>query len=212
MKTLALIAGAVSCALLAGAATGNAISTEPLGQTASVSDILPERRTVEYPARLARTKPARDQYPLVTPDGTIEVSELIWHGRYRDRVRYPAPIPGDDDLYRYEPIHPDTVQLETSSAAAALDAQQPEPATDPVIASVDRQQRNFAMRYDRVAASAQSEPVGKPESTDPVAPQMEPASITPAAVGQNTVVVRTGTSVSTPTAAAPTPDGVASGS
>ncbi len=117
------ILGALSCALVTGAAIGQNIGTDPIGVRADVSDLLPQPALYTASADRSGTRPRLpDHYPLETPEGRIEISELAFHGRLRNRpLRYAR---GQASGNRH------------ASAVALLDAQQPEPPRQPAVPPV----------------------------------------------------------------------------
>ena len=195
MKPLPMLLGAVALALTTGAVAGNALSTEPLGANQDVSHILPQRATVAYPGELKRVEPLPDHYPLETPDGVIEVAELAWHGRYRDRYRQytSATLPGDEDLYRYDPpeYRHASVNANTSRGAVTLDAQQPDPEPVAAIAQLDAVQSRYDRRAAHVAQAAQRSQRGAMASGEPrqnaTPPKPVVVAVAPAVTGQNAV-------------------------
>lgn len=130
MKISPWILGAAVLVPVAGAAIGHNMSTEPIGVHQDVSALLPDRphSVAVNPVRNVHER-LPDHYALETPEGRIEVSELAWHGRFRDRVRrsyadyYYDQYDVDAELARMEARW--DIDASTSHAAAALDAQQP---------------------------------------------------------------------------------------
>lgn len=87
MKATPVILGACALGIVAGAAGGTAINTRPLANASDTIDQLPEAPTL----RDGATGPAQalpNHYPLTTPEGTVPVTELAYHGRFRDTPRY----------------------------------------------------------------------------------------------------------------------------
>ncbi len=88
MKRTPLILGAIPLTIFAGAAIGTSVTADPIGRTANPLEQIPQHEIETRTADEARAMTAtRDQYPLETPDGVIEVGELAYHGRLRDRMR-----------------------------------------------------------------------------------------------------------------------------
>lgn len=88
MKSTPLFLGAIPLTIFAGALLGNAVATEPIARATDPIAELPrhevETRTIEETRAM---KAPRNQYPLKTPQGVIQVSELAYHGRLRQRLR-----------------------------------------------------------------------------------------------------------------------------
>ncbi len=85
MKITPQVLGAVAVVAIAGAVSGATIADTPM-LTRSHSDTLPEAQIVSVGNQALRSaERPPNHYPLVTPDGTIEVAELALHGRMRDR-------------------------------------------------------------------------------------------------------------------------------
>lgn len=129
MKISPWILGAAVLVPVAGAFIGKNMSTEPIGVHADVLATIPERPRIAAAAPLRNThQRLPDHYALETPEGRIEVAELAWHGRYRDRMRYVqspafASYDVDADLARMEARWDSDAN--TIRTAAALDGQQP---------------------------------------------------------------------------------------
>lgn len=132
MKFTPWLLGAAILAPVTGAIAGSQMSTEPIGVYADVTASLPDQ-PIAYNRAGPTLQQERlpDHYPLETPEGRIEVAELAWHGRYRDRVRLveqagdyyaPAGYARIDAAWDEAPAYGSS-----SRAAAALDAQQPSP-------------------------------------------------------------------------------------
>lgn len=140
MKATPMILGATALALVSGAVAGQSIGTEPLGLYQDVTDTLPQQRVNSRSAALQIAERLPNHYPLETPEGTIEVEDLAWHGRYRDRVPAYAPLPDDDYSYSYAEYKPNRDRFdreERSREAELLDAQQPDPRAGRTMAHVE---------------------------------------------------------------------------
>lgn len=133
LKVPPWVLGAVALVPLAGALIGNSVNTDPLGVASDVTSTIPDRPLdVAYQRPLESSPRLPDHYAMETPEGVIEVAELAFYGRYRDRrATYISPPP---EPYDYEA---DLARLEArwnergagsrldSRAQAALDARQP---------------------------------------------------------------------------------------
>lgn len=127
MKPTPVILGAITLAIGAGTALGMSTPTDPLSKYSDTLATLPQHAMENRTADEARKMIAsRDQYPLETPDGVIEVRELVFHGRLRDQTRrmaayregnFDAAPVANDAAYR--------VDYRGYERAQALDAQQP---------------------------------------------------------------------------------------
>ena len=125
------ILGAVIAVPLAGAVAGNAMSTDPIGISADVTETLPSAQFAHASGTRDLTQERLpDHYAMETPEGRVEVADLGLRGRYRDRARYDAhdPYAGDYDIdaeiARMEARW--SVEGSMNRSAAALDAQQPQ--------------------------------------------------------------------------------------
>lgn len=126
MKPTPMILGAITLAIGAGSALGMSTPTDPLTRTSNTFDTIPqhaiERRSEEEARKMIAP---RDQYPLETKDGVIEVSELVMHGRLREqterRERMAAMFDAQLEAIEYESV----VDYRSYQQARALDAQQP---------------------------------------------------------------------------------------
>lgn len=127
MKITPWILGAAVLVPVTGALIGKNMSTEPIGIHADVTANLPDRPYARAASPVRNThERLPDHYAVETPEGRIEVSELAWHGRYRDSMRRYTGYEHydvDAELARMEARW--DVDASTSRAAAALDAQQP---------------------------------------------------------------------------------------
>lgn len=81
--------GATAAAAILGALTGASIATEPLTRGSDPLASIPSHDIAQHDAEEARAMIApRNHYPLVTPQGVVEVAELAYRGRLRDETRY----------------------------------------------------------------------------------------------------------------------------
>lgn len=69
--------------VLGGMLTGEAIGDTPILQKRGHKFAIPQTPAPEVSRTASRNTP--DHYPLVTPEGTIPVAELAFHGRLRDQ-------------------------------------------------------------------------------------------------------------------------------
>lgn len=84
MKYAPHLLGALAITLVAGAVGGAAIGDIGMVQRGH-TETLPQNAVVTTGnAALAKAERQPDQYPLVTPEGTVEVAELSLRGRMRD--------------------------------------------------------------------------------------------------------------------------------
>lgn len=85
MQRIHMVACA-SAAVIGGAVMGATTNTTPLQRGLDGWDHVPryELTAADLEAN-ARTPPPPDHYPLITPQGRIEVAELRDHGLYRNR-------------------------------------------------------------------------------------------------------------------------------
>lgn len=89
MQRIHLAVGACVAAL-AGAVSGATINTTPLARGIDGWDHVPRHELSDSAIEAEeRSAALPDHYPLITPNGRIEVSELRDHGLYRNR-RYGA--------------------------------------------------------------------------------------------------------------------------
>lgn len=96
MKRTPLILGAIPLTIFAGAAIGTSVTADPIGRAGNPLEQIPRHEIETRTADEARAMTAtRNQYPLETPEGVIEVRELAYHGRLRDRMRE-QPLYGAD--------------------------------------------------------------------------------------------------------------------
>ena len=127
MKPTPMILGAMALAIGAGTAVGMSTPTDPLSRYGDTFDNIPRHATqfasVDEQRRMIAP---RDQYPLVTPEGTIEVAELVFHGRLRDRVRRVQSLEQSLGLAASEEGYYSARNV-SFEQAQALDAQQPIP-------------------------------------------------------------------------------------
>ena len=88
MKTTPAVLGAICLALSAGTALGLSTPTQPLSDYSDTLADLPRHAlNTPSPEEARKMIAPRDQYPLETPDGVVEVAELAFHGRLRSRMR-----------------------------------------------------------------------------------------------------------------------------
>ena len=120
MKTTPVILGAIALAIGAGTALGMTTPTNPLRSADDTLAALPKHAMESRSLEEAREMVAKDdQYALETPQGRVEVAELAFHGRLRDRRR-------DVPLYGAR-TEAEAYGMDTGpSYAEALDAQQPQ--------------------------------------------------------------------------------------
>ena len=69
--------------VLGGMMTGAAIGETPMLQKRGHGFAIPQTPALQLPKTADRNTP--DHYPLVTPEGTIPVAELAFHGRLREQ-------------------------------------------------------------------------------------------------------------------------------
>lgn len=126
MKIPPWILGVAALMPVGGALAGASMNTDPIGTGSDVVASLPDRPAITIADAAPRTQERLpDHYPMMTPQGRVEVHELSIRGRHADRWRA-----GRAYQARYEA---DLVALESrwadnaldSRAARALDAQQP---------------------------------------------------------------------------------------
>ena len=128
MKPTPAILGAITLAITAGTALGMSTPTDPLTNYSDTLSTLPQHAMESRSSDAARKMIApRDQYPLETPEGVIEVSELAYHGRLRNRMRE-QPLYGATSEAEAFAMSQDlsTSDYRRYERSAALDAQQPD--------------------------------------------------------------------------------------
>ena len=83
---MALLTGAAALGPMLGIAVSGSINTvpkQPGGDMRALLDSIPQHE--DPPFNLEQSASLPDHYPLVTPQGTIQVADLWLHGFYRDR-------------------------------------------------------------------------------------------------------------------------------
>ena len=157
MKRTPLVLGAIPLTIFAGAAIGTSVTADPIGRAGDPLEQIPQHEIETRTADEARAMTAtRNQYPLETPEGVIEVGELAYHGRLRDRMRE-QPLYGAETETEAFGMAQDT-QLLTSEGEAAS-----------ATASAPTQPANFVPLEEGVFENTDN-------TTAPVAPQAPPAT------------------------------------
>ena len=103
MKVTPWILGAAALVPFAGAYAGANIGSEPLTNNRDINEILPSRPTVaEAAPRQVERLPSH--YDMETPEGTVEVAELSFRGRYSQYYRdvEPADFVRETDMAALE--------------------------------------------------------------------------------------------------------------
>lgn len=137
MKRTPAILGAISLALISGAVAGKSIVTEPISTNAGLDAVLPQQHIHPQSAELATVERLPDHYPMTTPEGVIEVSELALRGRYSQRSYSAADGSFAAEPYSYEAPEGRYAYGNTSLEAAMLDAAQPDPRSGRTLAHVE---------------------------------------------------------------------------
>lgn len=165
MPATPLILGAIPCAIFAGALIGTNIPTEPVNHTAADPlEQIPQHQVESRSLAEARNLVApRNHYPLETPDGTVEVAELAYHGRLRDRMR-------DQPLYGAENEAEAFAMAEDAPESPALSAFDP-PVTRSHPDAAQRLPDNFVPLEPGVFENTQP----SPQPADRVAQNTTPA-------------------------------------
>ncbi|GGD45013.1 hypothetical protein GRI62_10275 [Erythrobacter arachoides] len=123
------ILGVAALVPIAGAFAGQAMSTDPVGIHADAISSMPAHSgiTAGSGAELEQQR-LPDHYAMDTPHGRVEVADLAWRGRYRDRARYGYRSDYSDDLdIEAEMARMDTQwgsHTDSGNAAAFVGAQQ----------------------------------------------------------------------------------------
>ena len=91
MKTTSMLLGAILLGPVIGLATAQTINTSPLQSRKDMLASIPRHQiTQPDPSRAIASARLPDQYPLETPRGLIEVSDLMLHGLYSNPRFYPS--------------------------------------------------------------------------------------------------------------------------
>ncbi len=138
MRYVSSMLGALGIAIAGGLTLGMTTPTDPITRDSDPLANIPQHEVQSLSVEDARKRqPARDQYPLKTPDGVIPVRELAYYGRMRSRMRE-QPMYGaqsEAEAFGLDQRHDYDNQR-------ALDAMQPRPAAQPQHAA-SRHEGNF---------------------------------------------------------------------
>ena len=168
----------IAAIVAAGALSGSAIGSTPI--LARSESMIPEapRNAGIGEFRLDTRKPPPNHYPLVTPTGTIPVTELARHGRLRDEWQAFGNHAEERTL-----LDADYGQELSDAEIDRLDRWQPSPArtvlADHAVASEPMEQALLVSSQSLGEPVTQpSRPVAVPESAQP--PAFEEAAFGPA--------------------------------
>lgn len=143
MEAKAILAGAVTLAILGGTMMGSAIDTTPIQRGDDPLGSLPRHDfALRDFDRSSALRAPQDQYALETPEGRVEIADLSARGLYRNRS--------------YDPQY-DVDELETDYAAST-DAQLERADWQPDVnfADAEIERSRLAARAKRVAEAARA--------------------------------------------------------